>query len=344
MAEFPAMPLWTDALIADTVHLTPAEFGAYLLLLIAEWRAADCALDDDDVKLGRIVRDPKNWRRLRAAVMPFFTKREDGKLIQKRLVRERELARERSNKQADRAIGRWAKERHQRAVAEREQDTGSHGELELGSPGEHEAISRNTNNQLKGLDGPGAAVMPETMPDECRNDASISISTSMPPNSVEFGGERSRTDGVDPQGELASQGARNRPKRASKHTPARRLPEDWTPSERNLNDAADRGLMPERIAREAAQFRDHYLGRGEARVDWDAIWRTWLGNMDRFGPPRQASAPAAAPASVADQLRFYADWVKSDRHMPPTAMTSTRRAELLAAGLVTEADLRKKGL
>ena len=39
MAEFPCLPLWTDALLGDTYHLTPAQFGAYLRLLIAADRA-----------------------------------------------------------------------------------------------------------------------------------------------------------------------------------------------------------------------------------------------------------------------------------------------------------------
>ena len=38
MAELPIMPLKTDALIADTTHMTAEEFGVYVRLLIAMWR------------------------------------------------------------------------------------------------------------------------------------------------------------------------------------------------------------------------------------------------------------------------------------------------------------------
>ncbi len=90
MAEFPAIPLWTDALIGDTFHLTPAQFGAYLRLLIAAWRAPDCSLPNDDVRLGRIIGDVKNWHRLRPVVMEFWTLGDDDRYRQKRLLRERE--------------------------------------------------------------------------------------------------------------------------------------------------------------------------------------------------------------------------------------------------------------
>lgn len=90
MARFPAMPLWTDALIADTSDLTTAEFGAYVRLLIAAWRSPDCALPDDNVRLARMAGDHKNWHRLRPRVMAFFTLGADGRWRQKRLTAERE--------------------------------------------------------------------------------------------------------------------------------------------------------------------------------------------------------------------------------------------------------------
>lgn len=92
MAEFPSMPLWTDALIGDTFHLTPAQFGAYMRLLIVAWRRPYCDLPNDDGFLGRCIGDPKNWHRLKPILMnkPFFELREDGFYRQFRLLRERE--------------------------------------------------------------------------------------------------------------------------------------------------------------------------------------------------------------------------------------------------------------
>jgi uncharacterized protein YdaU (DUF1376 family) len=114
MAEFPALPLWTDALIGDTHHLTPAEFGAYMRLLITAWRSPDCCLPNDDVFLGRAIGDSRNWARLKQSVLPFFSIGSDGYLRQKRLTRERRFV---LNKKARSAAGGRAKALKSQEVA-----------------------------------------------------------------------------------------------------------------------------------------------------------------------------------------------------------------------------------
>ena len=87
MAEFPALPLFTDAYLADTKHLTTEEHGAYLLLLMCAWRTRGCFLDDDDKKLSRMVGvSPSKWKRLRPVIASLFTVR-DGKWKQKKLTK-----------------------------------------------------------------------------------------------------------------------------------------------------------------------------------------------------------------------------------------------------------------
>lgn len=48
MAEFPALPLWTDAWVADTKHLTWLERGTYHDLLVLMWRSPGCRIPNDD--------------------------------------------------------------------------------------------------------------------------------------------------------------------------------------------------------------------------------------------------------------------------------------------------------
>jgi len=108
MAEFPALPLWTDALLADTSHLLPAEFGAYMRLLIAAWRLPECSLPNDDVILARIAGDQHNWHRHRACVMSFWRLGGDGRWHQKRLEREREYVSRRETKSRSAASARWS--------------------------------------------------------------------------------------------------------------------------------------------------------------------------------------------------------------------------------------------
>lgn len=74
---------------------------------------------------------------------------------------------------------------------------------------------------------------------------------------------------------------------SSKKPPRRRpeteLPEGWVPSDRNLSDAFARNFTQSEADHEAQQFRDHHLARGSRFRDWDAAWRTWLGNARKFG-------------------------------------------------------------
>lgn len=101
MAEFPALPLWTDAYLGDTTHLTTIEHGAYLLLLMTAWRTRDCALPDDDRLLARYARcGPQQWKRLRAIIEPFFEVK-NGRWLQRRLTDERGAVEQHRQRQSE---------------------------------------------------------------------------------------------------------------------------------------------------------------------------------------------------------------------------------------------------
>ena len=90
MSQVPMMPVYPDALIGDTLHLSAEEFGAYMLLLFATWRNNGNPLPNDARKLPCICRcSVPRWNRtLRPALIGFFRRDDDGLLHQKRLEKE----------------------------------------------------------------------------------------------------------------------------------------------------------------------------------------------------------------------------------------------------------------
>lgn len=88
MSQAPSMPMFVDAMLADTMHLTTEEFGAYHFILYATWRKNGDPLEDDAAMLARICRvSPAVWRKLRPILVRFFDV-SDGTWRQKRLERE----------------------------------------------------------------------------------------------------------------------------------------------------------------------------------------------------------------------------------------------------------------
>lgn len=99
MSAFPSLPLFTDAFIADTGHLSAQETGAYLLLLMMAWRSPGCRLPDDDAKLARWARvDRRLWHKIKPIVMEFWSLDDDGFWTQKRLTKEHEQTRNRAER------------------------------------------------------------------------------------------------------------------------------------------------------------------------------------------------------------------------------------------------------
>jgi hypothetical protein len=67
------------------------------------------------------------------------------------------------------------------------------------------------------------------------------------------------------------------------------FPEDWSPRPEERTRATDARLDCDR---EAERFRDHHVAKGSRMADWDAAFRTWLGNAQRWGIGR---APSKTP-------------------------------------------------
>ena len=86
------MPLYVGDYLADTTHLTLEQSGAYLHLLMSQWRVGYVPADPQ--KLAAICRVTRtHWvRHLAPAILPFFEDRGD-RLVQRRLEAEANRAR-----------------------------------------------------------------------------------------------------------------------------------------------------------------------------------------------------------------------------------------------------------
>ena len=84
------MPLYIGDYLADTMHLSTEQHGAYLLLIMHQWRRGPIA--DDDDTLAAITRLPaERWLRARPILEEFFVVA-DGCWVQPRAARERSNA------------------------------------------------------------------------------------------------------------------------------------------------------------------------------------------------------------------------------------------------------------
>ena len=85
------MPLWIGAYLADTMRLTTAQHGGYLLLLMAYWRDRE-PLPDDDEELRSITKtDRTEWKKMRPVLAKFF-RIGDGVWWHKRVEEEMAIA------------------------------------------------------------------------------------------------------------------------------------------------------------------------------------------------------------------------------------------------------------
>ena len=67
----PWMPLYVGDYLGDTGHLTTAQHGAYLLLMMHYWRKGE--LPDDDRQLSKITKLPlRTWCEYRPTLQDFF--------------------------------------------------------------------------------------------------------------------------------------------------------------------------------------------------------------------------------------------------------------------------------
>lgn len=112
MAEFPALPLWTDAWVADTHHLGIFARGLYHDLLVLMWRTPGCRVPADAAWLMTRLRiSQAEFDNVLKQLLNELCQRNAGWYMQKRLTREYEWVKANRAAQSERAKRRWEKEK-----------------------------------------------------------------------------------------------------------------------------------------------------------------------------------------------------------------------------------------
>lgn len=94
MAKHPWMPLYVADYLADTGHLTGAEHGAYLLLIMHYWTCK--CIPNDDARLSRIARmSLEEWQRSKPVIQDFFDFEWKHKRIEAELAKSEDISHKR---------------------------------------------------------------------------------------------------------------------------------------------------------------------------------------------------------------------------------------------------------
>lgn len=77
------------------------------------------------------------------------------------------------------------------------------------------------------------------------------------------------------------------------------IPPEFPLTDRLKKYATDRGVAATYVATLFDNFKNYHLAKGTVMLDWDAAWRTWVGNESRFNGHR---SPPNRPAPRAGMV------------------------------------------
>lgn len=111
MSQLPALPLWIDAWVADTAHLSRAERGLYHDLIVLMWKTPGCRVPNDLAWIARKLRCSAEEVAVLEVIIAEFCQSSGNWITQKRLQKEFDYVCSKSKKQSGRAKSRWEKEK-----------------------------------------------------------------------------------------------------------------------------------------------------------------------------------------------------------------------------------------
>lgn len=155
MTDKPWMPLYVAEYRADTAHLSVAEHGAYLLLIMHYWQTG--SLPTEDAKLARIAcMSNAEWRKARPTIAAFFLEGWKHKRVEEELARAAKVSEANTKKATEAANRRWLKHSQDKQDAQPKQCSSD-------APSIPQAMPQNAPSQLHSSEpnGSGEAADPK---------------------------------------------------------------------------------------------------------------------------------------------------------------------------------------
>ncbi len=290
MAELPYMPLWTDAYLSDTDHLSFEEHGIYLKLLMLIWRTPGCQLPNDEGWICRRLRvSTTQFNELVKPLMEEFLDNTGNHITSRRLQHEFDESKKRSRKQSVRAKSRWNKDKgvcHGNASPAYATDDKQDTPPPQDNPPQKKTVS---SNQLK-----------SNNKDVCRGNASISIPISIL--------KKDTTNVVSKE---------KPPKKR-----ATRIDDSWQPSGKQFAFAMEKLKTTNEVQNEIEKFKNYYQsvgGKKGLRSDWDKTFNNWIRSDyctkpdNRSGAGDLLTAVSAASSRISSGSRLQPDRIPDDQ-------------------------------
>ncbi len=276
MSQAPIMPLMTDALLADTQHLSAEEIGAYMFLLLSTWRNNGKPLPDENKRLSRICRvTQRRWQdKLRPVLSEFFDLT-DGTWRQKRL--ENEWARVQRQIDAKRKNGKKGGRPSDKTRTDNTFGTAGNLAENTGKETPPSILS----NSLGTKETSQAAGLPTPkLGEPTHTHTQTQVAEDSP---VPYREPPPRGPNADQESRLENQNRRTGNNGANENGTRQkrgtRIAADWRPNEEGRKYACQSGYSNEQIDELADAFKDYWTaeaGRRASKRDWSAAWRSWL--------------------------------------------------------------------
>jgi uncharacterized protein YdaU (DUF1376 family) len=327
MANFPALPLFVDAYLADTRLLNCRESGAYLHLLMSAWLLPDGGLPNDDRNLATYARcTAREWQKVKSTVLQFWHTCDDGKLRQKRLEKERSVVQTRSEKSRQSANVRWERSTNGRQTVVERSSFGSNLD-----PSEEANLLKNNNVEHAFASAKHIHPTQPNLEEEREKDTSypslrardegfvdlFGAEKQAPPSAAERGS--ARTELADRPTSPPEASPRGRSRKAEEATSASPSPSEAVPQGKaELGGISESKKVPPRAA----------------RTGFDATVALPSGAVAGCGKPKRRSKPTP-PSDTAESDEFWRAYPRRDdkyrfRFAFAEALKRTSAAELIA--------------